>query len=103
MSFNFLGEGQFSKVHKVKRLKDSRLYALKKVKVLGMSDKDKFNVLNEVRLLYSVQSHNVVSYKDAFIDPNSGHLCIVTEFADGGDLARHIRQNVQNGTNFSEY
>lgn len=29
---------------------------------------------------------NVIGYKEAFFDENSQTLCIVMEFADGGDL-----------------
>jgi len=29
---------------------------------------------------------NVIAYKEAFFDESSSTLCIVMEFADGGDL-----------------
>lgn len=55
----------------VKRISDNQLYALKKVKLHGLSEKDKQNALNEIRLLASVQHDNVVSYKESFIDVNT--------------------------------
>ena len=36
-----LGEGAYSTVYKVKRLVDNNIYALKKVKLLNLSDKEK--------------------------------------------------------------
>ena len=36
-----LGEGAYSKVYKVKRLADGLEYALKKVKLQSLSDKEK--------------------------------------------------------------
>ena len=33
---------------------------------------------------------NVIGYKEAFFDENSQTLCIVMEFADGGDLYQRI-------------
>ena len=33
---------------------------------------------------------NVISYKEAFFDESSKTLCIVMEFADGGDLYQKI-------------
>ena len=40
-----LGEGAYSIVYKVKRKEDSNIYALKKVKLKGLSDKG-FKILN---------------------------------------------------------
>ena len=63
-----LGEGAYSTVLKVKRLLDGNIYALKKVKLLNLSEKEKQNALNEVRILASVNSNFVISYKEAFVD-----------------------------------
>lgn len=43
-------------------------YALKKVKLLNLSEKERENALNEVRILASVKQKNVISYKEAFWD-----------------------------------
>ena len=85
-----LGDGAYSIVYKVKRKEDSNIYALKKVKLNGLSDKEKQNALNEVRILASVKSSFVISYKEAFIDEDSESLCIVMEYADKGDLYQKI-------------
>lgn len=55
-------------MYRVVRLADSHEYALKKVKLLNLSDKEKDNALNEVRILASVKQKNVISYKEAFWD-----------------------------------
>ena len=52
-----LGEGAYSTVYKVKRNIDNKIYALKKVKLLNLSEKEKENSLNEVRILASVKSN----------------------------------------------
>lgn len=69
-----LGEGAFSQVYRVRRKADNEIYALKKVKILGLKEKERQNALNEVRILASVQHPNVISYKEAFIDQTSGTL-----------------------------
>jgi NIMA (never in mitosis gene a)-related kinase len=51
-----------------------------------LNDKEKENALNEVRILASINHPNVIAYKEAFFDDNSSSLCIVMEYADGGDL-----------------
>ena len=80
-----LGEGAYSVVFKVKRKADSKIYALKKVKLKKLSEKEKQNALNEVRILASIKSTFVISYKEAFIDETESSLCIVMEYADKGD------------------
>jgi NIMA (never in mitosis gene a)-related kinase len=83
---SLLGDGAYSTVYRVKRVSDEQIYGLKKVKIGGLSDKEKNNALNEVRILASVEHPNVIAYKEAFIDEDSKSLCLVLEYADGGDL-----------------
>ena len=87
-----LGDGAYSVVYKVRRKEDSKIYALKKVRLQNLSEKEKENSLNEVRILASVKSTFVISYKEAFIDENEKSLCIVMEYADKGDLYQKICQ-----------
>ena len=87
-----LGDGSYSVVYKVKRKIDDKIYALKKVKLQNLSEKEKENSLNEVRILASVRSTFVISYKEAFIDENDKSLCIIMEYADKGDLYQKIVQ-----------
>lgn len=85
-----LGEGAFSTVYKVKRISDGIDYALKKVQMGKLSSKEKENALNEVRILASVVSENIIQYKESFFDDHTGSLCIVMELCDGGDLLKKI-------------
>ena len=55
----------------MQRHADGQLYALKKVKMNNLSDKEQENALNEVRILASVKSPFIVGYKHAFIEANS--------------------------------
>jgi NIMA (never in mitosis gene a)-related kinase len=58
----------------VKRLADRKIYALKKVKLLELTEKEVLNAINEVRILASIHHKNVISYKEAFIDAESNEL-----------------------------
>ena len=87
-----LGEGTYSEVYKVRRKEDNNIYALKKVKLQKLSKKEQENSLNEVRLLASVKSNFVISYKEAFIEESDKSLCIIMEYADKGDLYQKIVQ-----------
>ena len=97
-----LGEGAYSTVYKVKRLVDNNIYALKKVKLLNLSDKEKSNALNEVRILASVKSNYVISYKEAFFDEKDSTLGIVMEYADKGDLYQKIIEHKKTAKFFEE-
>jgi len=58
----------------VRRIADNDQYALKKVRMLKLSDKEKENALNEVRILASINHPNIVAYREAFIDEPSSSL-----------------------------
>lgn len=58
----------------VKRLSDGEHYALKKVKMEELSEKEKTNALNEIRILASIRHPNIIQYREAFIDDASSTL-----------------------------
>lgn len=99
---NKLGEGAFSSVFKVKRLSDSLEYALKKVKMSSLSEKEKENALNEVRILASLSSPFIIGYKDSFFDEASSTLCVVMEYASGGDIQKKISEKLLSKSFFTE-
>jgi NIMA (never in mitosis gene a)-related kinase len=50
-----------------------------------------------------VFSHpNIVQYKEAFLIENPSALCIVMEYADGGDLYDKINEHKKKKTYFEE-
>jgi NIMA (never in mitosis gene a)-related kinase len=46
-----IGDGSYSQVFQVRRLADNQTYALKKVKLASLKEKEKRNALNEIRIL----------------------------------------------------
>ena len=68
--------------------------------MFALNDSEKKNALNEIRLIASVHHPHIVQYKESFIDEASQTLCLVMEYADGGDLAQRIAEHVKKGTNF---
>ena len=70
-----MGEGTYSTVYQVIRKDDQKEYALKKVKMYGLNDKERENAVNEVRILASIKGNkNIIQYKEAFIDIGSDSL-----------------------------
>jgi NIMA (never in mitosis gene a)-related kinase len=53
------------------------VFAMKTIKLLKLSAKEKDNALNEVRLLASIDAPNVIKYKGAFFQECGNILSIV--------------------------
>ena len=99
-----IGDGSYSSVYRVKRLEDGIDYALKKVKIEKLSDREKENALNEVRILASIRTPSLQATSKLFsMSPailygtritlflSYVHGCsIVMEFADDGDVFQRI-------------
>ena len=77
--------------YRVRRLSDNKIYALKETNVRNLSQQERQDAVNEIRLLASVQQNTAISgFHEAFIDGN--RLCIVMEYAPFGDLSRALRK-----------
>ena len=80
-----------SRSYRVRRLSDNKVYALKETNVRNLSQQERQEAVNEIRLLASVQQNAAISgFHEAFIDGN--RLCIVMEYAPFGDLSRALRK-----------
>ena len=97
-----IGSGAFGSVYKVIRKEDSKIYAMKRVKITQLGEKEKDNALNEIRILASLNHPNIIGYKEAFYDNNSQTLNIVMEYADDGDIESKISNNKLNKLSFQE-
>ena len=97
-----LGKGVFGSVLIVKRKEDKEIYAMKRVKIGGLTKKELENSFNEVRLLASLNHKNVIGYREAFYDQKSKTLNIVMEYADDGDLSTKIKQAIKKQIFFEE-
>ena len=65
------------------------------VQLKNLSDKEKENAINEVRILASITHPNIISYKEAFVDKSSESLNIVMELVDMGDLYGQIMKSLK--------
>ena len=97
-----IGKGTFSSVCLVKRKIDNQTYAMKRVKIVQLQEKEKQNALNEIRILASLNHKNIIGYKEAFFDEQSQTLNIIMEYANDGDLSTKIKYNLKNGLIFRE-
>ncbi|NXT52466.1 NEK3 kinase, partial [Pluvianellus socialis] len=92
-----LEEGSFGRALLVHHRISDQKYAMKEIR-LPMSSSDVENSRKEAIILAKMKHPNIVAYKESF--EADGHLYIVMEYCDDGDLMQKIKQ--QGGTLFPE-
>ncbi|NXC47006.1 NEK3 kinase, partial [Penelope pileata] len=92
-----LGEGSFGRALLVQHKISDQKYAVKEIR-LPMSSSDVANSRKEAVLLAKMKHPNIVAYKESF--EADGHLYIVMEYCDDGDLMQKIKH--QRGKLFPE-
>jgi NIMA (never in mitosis gene a)-related kinase len=97
-----LGKGAFGSVRIVTRKEDKKIYAMKSVNIGKLDNTEKEASLNEVRILASLNHPNIIGYKEAFYDEPSKSLNIIMEYADDGDIAHKIKDNIKRRVRFDE-
>ena len=85
-----LGEGSFGKAYLVTRNSDKLQCVQKQIDIAKMSDSQKKEVLQESRLLEALSHPNIVKFIEVY-KTKKGKLCIIMDYADGGDLSGKIK------------
>ena len=97
-----IGQGSFAYVSLVSRKSDKKIFAMKTSKIGKLSLKEKELALNEIRILYSLDHPNIISYIDSFFDEESKTLNTIMEYAENGDLKKKISSLKQKKYHFTE-
>eukprot|EP00913_Durusdinium_trenchii_P001213 g1116.t1 len=95
-----LGQGSFGKAFLARDLSNNELVVMKQVEVEKMDSKARDTAVREAVALRRVQHPNVVRFREVFV--RSGWLCLVMDFADGGDLCAAIKDRAKTGAPFEE-
>lgn len=85
-----IGKGSFGEAILVRSKLDGKRYVAKTVDSGSMSDKEKRDVQNEIRILAAVNHPNIIRYHEHFLDGT--FIFIIMEYADGGDLSSRIKE-----------
>lgn len=85
-----LGEGAFGKAYLVECLADKQLCVIKQVDLSKLSQAEKDETLKEAKILGALQHPNIVKFREVY-KTKKGKLCIVMDYADGGDLSSKIK------------
>ncbi|XP_055449407.1 serine/threonine-protein kinase Nek3 isoform X3 [Psammomys obesus] len=92
-----IGQGSFGRALLVLQERSNQTFAMKEIRLLE-SFSDTQNSRKEAVLLAKMKHPNIVAFKESF--EAEGHLYIVMEYCDGGDLMQRIKQ--QKGMLFPE-
>lgn len=81
-----LGEGSFGKAYLVECFSDGKLFVVKQMDMNQMDETEKRETIKEAKILEYLKHPNIIKFKEVY-KTKRGKLCIVMDFADGGDLA----------------
>lgn len=93
-----VGKGTFGQAILVQDKKDNKQYIMKQINIASMSEREKQESLNEVKVLSGLKHSNIVQYITSFTA--EGKLNIVMEYAECGDIYQKIKN--QKGALFTE-
>ena len=85
-----IGKGTFGSVYKVKNIVTGDIYALKKIPYTNCDEKDKLNIINELRILKFCNCPFLLNYHYSYI--TNHHINIITNFAKYSDLSKIIKK-----------
>lgn len=95
-----IGKGSFGTVYLVSDPDSPAPLVLKSVSLKGMTAKEQKATHNEVKVLKLLKHPNIIAFEASHVI--DGSLCVVMEYAPGGDLGELISKQAKAGTRFPE-
>ena len=86
-----LGVGSFGTAYLVECQSDKAFAVIKQIDIQTMSEEERKETLREAKILEVLNHPNIVRFKEVY-KTKKGKLCIVMDFADGGDLQGKIKE-----------
>lgn len=86
-----LGKGSFGKAILVECESDGSFAVIKQIDLSNMSKEEETEALLEAKIMENLWHQNIIGFKEVY-KTKSKKLCIVMEYADGGDLQSIIKE-----------
>lgn len=97
-----LGSGSFGKAFLVKWQSDDSYAVIKQIDIHSIkSTKEKKQIDQEGKLLEQLNHANIIGFREVY-KTKKGKICIVMDYADGGDLSDKIKKAKENFDYLSE-
>jgi len=96
-----LGCGAFGDCYLVQSTLTQMVFAMKEITQADISDEEQANLKKEVRIMRKLQHRCIIRYEGSFVNAK-GNLCILMDYAAGGDLALCIKAQEQEQEPFKE-
>ena len=85
-----MGVGSFGTAYLVECQSDKRYAVIKQIDIQNMDENERRETLREAKILEVLQHPNIVRFREVY-KTKKGKLCIVMDYADGGDLQGRIK------------
>eukprot|EP00928_Gymnodinium_smaydae_P050314 TRINITY_DN33880_c0_g1_i1.p1 TRINITY_DN33880_c0_g1~~TRINITY_DN33880_c0_g1_i1.p1 ORF type:complete len:590 (-),score=118.63 TRINITY_DN33880_c0_g1_i1:353-2122(-) len=86
-----IGAGAFGKAYLVKNTEANALCVVKQMETTTMDSRQRNEAVKEALVLKRMVHPNIIQFQDVFMT-KKGRLCIVMEYADGGDVHTALRK-----------
>ena len=86
-----IGKGGMGQCILVRRRDNGQQFIMKLIDLSKMNKKERQASLHEAKVLSSLNHPNVIRYVDSFLSSKHDQLCIVMEWAEGGDLSAKVK------------
>eukprot|EP00929_Paragymnodinium_shiwhaense_P067988 TRINITY_DN34174_c0_g1_i1.p1 TRINITY_DN34174_c0_g1~~TRINITY_DN34174_c0_g1_i1.p1 ORF type:complete len:508 (+),score=118.94 TRINITY_DN34174_c0_g1_i1:106-1629(+) len=90
-----LGKGSFGKAYLVHNTEANEKCVVKQMETMMMDPKERGEAVKEALLLKRMNHPNIVRFQEVFMT-RKGRLCIVMDYADGGDVHQEIKRQEGN-------
>uniref|UniRef100_A0A7S3YXB3 non-specific serine/threonine protein kinase n=1 Tax=Lotharella globosa TaxID=91324 RepID=A0A7S3YXB3_9EUKA len=87
-----IGKGSFGEVFLCQKRGVKHQYVMKKMRLVGVEDKEMQSFQLEVQLLSELAHPGIVEYVESFVTRDHHHLCIVMGYCEGGDLTSFLKK-----------
>jgi NIMA (never in mitosis gene a)-related kinase len=95
-----IGRGNYGTAVLVKDKVTQKRLVVKKIPLVGLTEKERMDAMSECKLLSRMSHPNVIEFVASFVEGDTLHL--VTSFCDGGDLTQLIKQRKEEGLPMTE-
>ncbi len=81
-----------SKVFKVLRKSDEKIFVSKEIYFGDMTEREKKQLISEVNVLSEIRHANIIRYINRILDKDSQTITLISEYCDGGDFQQLLKR-----------